>query len=128
VRSHGVIATYANGCRCAICSAALLAQRRARHALAAANGGVYPGPIMHGAVAAYTNYGCRCQECTDSHLAAQKRMRANRIARTEANGGVAPTRTHGLATYFNWKCRCPVCVEATSQRGKELRGTARTAS
>jgi hypothetical protein len=38
--------------------------------------------------------------------------RQRRLARTAANGGIAPIARHDVATYNNWGCRCPTCTTA----------------
>lgn len=107
-RTHGLAATYNSGCRCAACSAAVKAQRQARHAASEANDGVYPGSITHG-LSGYRNYGCRCEPCIAAHRATISAERERRRGVTAANGGVAPISAHNQSTYQNWGCRCEAC-------------------
>ena len=107
---HGTVTEYNdNGCRCFECLAAIRERRQQRRRLAQANGGIYPGPITHGLPGTYGNYGCRCPACNEAHRVDAARGRAGRVARTRANGGIAPIDTHNASTYGNWGCRCGTC-------------------
>lgn len=48
-------------------------------------------------------------------------LRKDRLARTRANGGIAPIDTHTYVTYSVWGCRCPVCVEDYQQEKNRRR-------
>ena len=80
---HGVVARYtADKCRCPECREAYRAYRKQsryreydKRVLLPTLGGprwVHPNTV-HGRASSYTNYGCRCPECTDAQ--------ANRIQR-----------------------------------------------
>lgn len=66
----------------------------------------------HGSYGRYNDGGCRCDACTAANRTVHKRNLLIRLARTAANGGVAPVTAHGKSTYDNWGCRCPVCCDA----------------
>jgi hypothetical protein len=74
----------------------------------------------HGRPTGYSNYGCRCGECTAAWTAKIQRRRSDRRALLEPDeSGVmvtsAPVR-HGLkATYDNWGCRCRPCTDAKTE-------------
>jgi len=63
--------------------------------------------IKHGGSgAAYANYGCRCDECTEANRVRIVRRRSSRKL-SEFKG------EHGKeSTYTNWTCRCKSCSEA----------------
>lgn len=72
-----------------------------------------------GASNGYSNYRCRCEECTTAHAAYIKRRREQR--RTESVPQGVP---HGRdTTYSNWMCRCAPCTEAhrVARHGREGR-------
>lgn len=93
--------------------------RAINHQRTADNGGIAPVP-QHNASTRYY-WGCTCATCV---AAARKRHRERppkprsktraeylaRLARTAANGGVAPTEVHNAHTYNNWGCRCGPCT------------------
>lgn len=54
--------------------------------------------------------GCKCGICIEANRKAQKRQRAARKARLEADPTLAE---HGKpSTYTNWCCRCDPCTDA----------------
>ena len=67
-------------------------------------------PVSHGGSGSgYTNYGCRCEDCTEANTARMHRRRLER------KGKKPPSDAHGqLSTYVNWWCRCPACRRAAS--------------
>jgi hypothetical protein len=77
-------------------------------------------PVHHGGSgSSYTNYGCRCDECTEANTARAHRRHLQR------RGEQPPADAHGqLSTYVNWWCRCPGCREAAaldrSERSRRL--------
>ena len=73
--------------------------------------------ITHGGSGnAYSNHGCRCQECIDANTERYKRRREERKALVEA-GRVPPEIPHGTdATYTNWNCRCTECRAAHAEK------------
>jgi hypothetical protein len=75
---HGTATGYNYGCRCNACREAIrikgVARRRAqgvpdRH-------GPPPGPIKHGTLHAYSNRGCRCDDCRRVNTEAARQRRA----------------------------------------------------
>jgi hypothetical protein len=66
--------------------------------------------VSHGGKgSAYSNYGCRCDECTEAN-----RVRAER-RRAERKGEGPPRDAHGSrSTYSNWSCRCGKCRSAVA--------------
>lgn len=68
-------------------------------------------PVNHGGSgSAYTNYGCRCQACTEAHNRRVERRRRER--HVEVATGNATGFKHGVGGYSNWGCRCDVCRAA----------------
>lgn len=67
-------------------------------------------PVQHGGTgSAYSNYGCRCEECTEANRARAERRRAQRKREGPAKDA------HGtLSTYANWSCRCVWCRRAAA--------------
>ena len=65
-------------------------------------------------VSTYTNYGCRCVECTRANAAVRERRRLERYAYT-AEHGLPPEVEHGVSSYTNWGCRCEVCTTANTE-------------
>lgn len=63
-------------------------------------------PVTHGGSGnAYSNYGCRCDEC--------KKANRDRVNRRRAERDSNEALVHGKATtYSNWRCRCEPCSEA----------------
>ena len=72
--THGKVSTYGRGCRCGPCKAA---KRRSRDAAARrlASGEVDP---PHGRLATYQTYGCRCDRCSETKVAAMVDYRRRR--------------------------------------------------
>ena len=68
--------------------------------------------VVHGGSGTgYSNYGCRCEECT---IANNKRVRRRIEERT---GMLVKGGKHGkAATYSNWGCRCAECCAAHAKR------------
>ena len=66
-------------------------------------------PVTHGGSGhAYSNYGCRCDECRAANAARFARRKAERDMRMS-------DFEHGSSGYVNWGCRCDVCAEAHSE-------------
>ncbi len=62
--------------------------------------------VTHGGSGnAYTNYGCRCEECRAANT---RRVNRRRRHRSPESGAFE----HGAGGYRNWNCRCDVCSEA----------------
>jgi len=71
---------------------------------------LHDGDPRHGTAGGYTNWGCRCPDCTRAATGEQRRLKANRFARLAVDPSQAP---HGKAsTYGNWGCRCRPCTDA----------------
>lgn len=125
--AHGTVNRYKRGgCRCLDCREAVRQMRIKRRELAAANGGVYPGPITHGE-SGYQNYGCHCDTCTTAHRGRSTDARAVRRAATTANGGIAPVQVHNVFTYNNWGCGCEACRADHAAYQRERKARRRTA-
>jgi len=75
-------------------------------------------PEKHGRASTYTNWGCRCQPCTEAQTSTFEATRRERFKRRQlVNGRLVATGNvqHGLATtYVNWGCRCPDCCRGMS--------------
>ena len=65
--------------------------------------------------------GCRCTVCTAANTDRARRQRADRLARTIANGWIAPIDKHGYTTAENWYCRCDVCRAGIAERNRAYR-------
>lgn len=75
--------------------------------------------ISHGGTgSAYSNYGCRCIECTEANRARAERRR------TERKRQGPPKDAHGSSsTYSNWSCRCVWCRRAAAHAAALNRAT-----
>lgn len=75
-----------------------------------------PNAHTHGSASTYSNWGCRCNPCTDAHrdfMQAKREMRMEE--RVEIDGRLTAPRApqHASAsTYVNWACRCIPCLTA----------------
>lgn len=73
---HGKPAGYRKGCRCEPCTVAwrekCTRERQARFARE-----LDPDDHRHGTTNFYSNYGCRCDKCTDAQSVADPRIRHN---------------------------------------------------
>jgi hypothetical protein len=78
--------------------------------------------VRHGGTgSAYSNYGCRCVECTEANRARAERRRAER----KSEG--APGHAHGSrSTYSNWSCRCGRCRSAAAVIAEQYRRSNKT--
>lgn len=67
------------------------------------------GEFKHG-LNGYTNYGCRCDECSEANNAYMSTFRRSR------RGTLAPDDPrHGTSNgYTNYGCRCQSCTEVHS--------------
>ena len=81
-------------------------------------------PVTHGGSGtAYSNYGCRCQECTDANAARYNRRRKEREALAET-GKLPEWVKHGSdSTYCNWGCRCEACTKEHSRKCAEYQAS-----
>ncbi len=103
VNDHGNRNAYARGCRCDNCRKANTADHRELTGRLAQRP---PQDIPHGTRSGYSNWLCRCDQCSAVHSAAMRDGRASRKARVAD----AP---HGTASgYDSWGCRCALCGPA----------------
>lgn len=82
-QEHGTPRTYKRGCRCDLCRAAnkqrVLAWRAESYAKAIP-------PNAHGRASTYSNWGCRCAECTRAHSARCAEYARRRAAEARQGG------------------------------------------
>lgn len=92
----------------------------------AANGGIAPTTV-HNINTRYA-WNCVCRVCmaavanrqhTPARQSVARRQKLDRLARTEANGGVAPVKKHTYSTYGNWGCRCVPCKTDHAKKMRE---------
>lgn len=106
-RTHGLVATYRDGCRCDDCRVAAnlkrALQRRARREQIEREG--IPEAIPHGRTG-YANWGCRCGVCKAASAEIYQRRR--NAPREEV--------PHGPSGYVNWGCKCDTCRAANPRR------------
>lgn len=90
----------------------------ARHAERVMHNGRWLAPNAHdhGRSSTYSNWGCRCDPCTDAHRDFMQAKREERMKdRVEIDGrmtSVAAPRHAAASTYTNWGCRCIPCLTA----------------
>ncbi len=72
--------------------------------------------VTHGGSGtAYSNYGCRCEPCTEANKVRVDRRRLERI-----NEEIPESVVHGRpGTYSNWSCRCEPCKTAWAKKCRE---------
>jgi len=70
-----------------------------------------PGDHRHGTVNGYTNYGCRCERCSEANSDYQN---PKAKARREAGLEEGDPRHGSDNGYTNYNCRCDLCVRARS--------------
>lgn len=76
---------------------------------------INPNVPHHGTVNGYSNYRCRCWECSDAWAdECYERRQRRRAKRRNVNGRlVAVGAEHGkYSTALNYGCRCVHCLEA----------------
>ncbi len=75
-----------------------------------------PNAHYHGRPSTYSNWGCRCDPCTDAHRDYMQAKREGRMAKRELVDGrhfaVEAPRHAAASTYTNWGCRCIPCLDA----------------
>lgn len=115
---HGSRSTYAYGCRCPECAAANAEYQRSKAKVRlAAKLAADPDSAPHGTVSTYTNYGCRCESCTEVHSAACASAAKHRADRLAADPTIRP---HGVeATCTGWGCRCEPCTAAAAEANRK---------
>lgn len=74
---HGTVERYWKKCRCGSCKGAYNTyQRVQRKSRSARRGGTTPDPLLpHGRVSTYSNWGCRCDRCTEAATSAVRESR-----------------------------------------------------
>lgn len=91
---------------------------RRRAELRTLGGRAYHPHAPHGMVSGYTNYFCRCPECTEAWNEYTRNRRSER-----KDGSMPPGVVHGKpTTYANWMCKCQPCVSAVRAYNKANRG------
>jgi len=82
--THGVSAYRSNYCRCDVCRIA--STDRAREERQARRERLLADPTLapHGVPATYSNWGCRCRECTTAYIPVNARTSARAAARRKA--------------------------------------------
>lgn len=75
---------------------------------------------QHGIKSTYTNWGCRCDECTAAHTRDEAKARKARYDWTREHGLPAGVK-HGASAYSNWGCRCTVCTGAKESIARRRR-------
>ncbi|MHB1509143.1 MAG: GNAT family N-acetyltransferase [Acidimicrobiales bacterium] len=66
-RGHGTPACYASGCRCSLCATSWRTCRRYQSERRAFRLDLDSNAAPRGRPSTYTNWGCRCKQCTASH-------------------------------------------------------------
>lgn len=118
--THGTGTNYNRGCRCEPC---VLFNRgrseRTRKRLAAEFEAGVKEP-KHGQVSTYTNYGCRCELCSEAHAEALVKEYKSRVRRLKSGEVRHEDLEHGRKyTYTQWGCRCQPCTDAATESSKE---------
>jgi len=75
-----------------------------------------PNAAQHARPSTYTNWGCRCDPCTDAHRDYMQSQRENRMKTRvlvdDRLVAVGAPRHGSASTYVNWACRCGDCLSA----------------
>lgn len=73
-----------------------------------------PSKVRHGELSAYTNYGCRCRECTNANTEHYRIRRGHGASKTPP--------PHGTVTRYGFhKCRCEACRAACTEAKRAYR-------
>ena len=137
-KHHGTYSSYNGGCHCELCTAAKREYGRQYRARNAARikacieaGEPLPENIKHGTAGAYTNLGCRCDECRAASREADRKYRENnreKVRAYQVEYAARLKRTpfelipHGsVAGYSTYGCRCNDCRKANTERCKRYR-------
>jgi hypothetical protein len=75
----------------------------------------------HGTTNGYSNFGCRCAQCTEANRLAQAAYKA----RLRAEGRVLGA--HGTDSCYDSGCRCDECRAAHNRKSREYKRRRRTA-
>lgn len=107
-------------CRCSRCKEAnttRTARRRAERRLGREDL-IHPD-APHGTPGGYSNWGCRCEDCSAEFAVALDSSYRNRLSKLTESGGrpFHPDAPHGSSNgYTSYGCRCEACTEAASAR------------
>ena len=135
---HGTYSRYNQGCPCELCKEAKREYGRRYRAANAARikacieaGEPLPSNIPHGTAGGYTNFACRCEDCTTAAREADRKYRANNPEKVRAANAKylarlrqAPFESipHGTpGGYSSYGCRCPLCRQANNERCQRYR-------
>ncbi len=115
---HGQLQCYRAGCSCKLCKAANTEHsRRTREKYT-----TEPEKIPHGTDSGYTNWGCRCEECSAARALATKQYQK----RVQLKAILDPDSIkHGtFFAYAMQKCKCDICMEHMREysRKRKLKG------
>ena len=136
--THGTYSSYNSGCHCELCTAAKREYGRQYRAKNAARikacieaGEPLPENIPHGTAGGYTNFACRCEDCTTAQREADRLYRANNREKVRAYYAAYHERLkqtpfeaipHGTASaYSAYGCRWDECRKANNERCKRYR-------
>ena len=137
-RQHGTYSSYNSGCHCELCTAAkreygrrYRAANRERLRACIESGQPLPENIPHGTAGGYTNFACRCEDCTTAAREADRRYRTANREKVRAASAARRARLkqtpfedipHGTAAgYASYGCRCDDCRKANNERCKRYR-------
>lgn len=138
VKQHGTYSSYNSGCHCELCTAAKREYGRHYRARNAARikacieaGEPLPENIPHGSAGGYTNFGCRCEDCTKAQREADRLYRKNNPEKVRAYNAEYAARLkrtpfelipHGtFGGYSTYACRCDDCRKANTERARLYR-------
>ncbi len=76
--------------------------------------------MRHGTRYAYFTGGCRCDDCCEGRLLADRARRQSRKDRAKADPSIIP---HGKWGYADYGCRCEVCVGFRTAERRERLGS-----
>jgi hypothetical protein len=82
--THGIASTYRSrpyNCRCDLCRAAHATLQRELNRRRAQRLADEDAAVAHGTYSTYTNWGCRCTECTAANAAACKARYDKRVGK-----------------------------------------------
>ena len=138
MKQHGTYSAYNSGCKCPLCKEAKREYGRRYRAANTARikacieaGEPLPSNIPHGTAGGYTNFACRCEDCTRAQREADRKYRANNPEKVRAANARYKARLeqtqfadipHGtIGGYNNYKCRCADCRKANTARCQRYR-------
>lgn len=135
---HGTYSSYNMGCRCGLCREAkreygrrYRAANAERIRVAVERGEPLPENIPHGTAGGYTNFACRCEDCTAAAREDDRRYRAANRDKVNAAKAAYLSRKrstpfedipHGTTVgYSTYGCRCADCRKANTARCQRYR-------